>query len=32
MTVAAVPSSPHVEHDGDTLWFCSEHCRAAHDR
>ena len=28
MTVAAVPSSLHVEHDGETVYFCSEGCKA----
>jgi xanthine dehydrogenase accessory factor len=28
MTVAAVPSSPHVERDGETTYFCSEGCKA----
>lgn len=29
MTVAAVHSSPHVEIDGTTTWFCCEGCRTA---
>jgi xanthine dehydrogenase accessory factor len=29
MTVAAVSSSPHAEHDGRTVWFCGEGCRRA---
>ncbi|HEY4626818.1 MAG TPA: XdhC family protein [Blastococcus sp.] len=29
MTVAAVDSSPHVEGDGTTTWFCCEGCRTA---
>jgi YHS domain-containing protein len=28
MTVAAVASTPSVERDGDTVYFCSEGCRA----
>ncbi len=28
MTVAAVPGTVSVEHDGETVWFCSEGCRA----
>lgn len=30
MTVAPGPSTPHVEQDGDTVWFCSPHCRTAY--
>jgi xanthine dehydrogenase accessory factor len=29
MTVAAVPSSLHAEHEGRTVWFCGEGCRRA---
>jgi xanthine dehydrogenase accessory factor len=29
MTVAAVDTSPHVELDGTTTWFCCEGCRTA---
>ncbi len=29
MTVIAAPPTPHVEHDGRTVWFCSDHCKAA---
>jgi xanthine dehydrogenase accessory factor len=29
MSVAAVDSSPHVEGDGTTTWFCCEGCRTA---
>ncbi|MFD2093912.1 XdhC family protein [Blastococcus deserti] len=29
MTVAAVDSTPHVELDGTTTWFCCEGCRKA---
>jgi xanthine dehydrogenase accessory factor len=29
MTVAAVDTSPHVELDGTTTWFCCEGCRKA---
>jgi xanthine dehydrogenase accessory factor len=28
MTVAAVPGTPSVEHDGETIYFCCEGCRA----
>lgn len=27
MTVAAEPSTPHVEHEGTTVYFCCEGCR-----
>jgi xanthine dehydrogenase accessory factor len=27
MTVMAVSSTPHVEHDGDTVYFCCEGCK-----
>ena len=27
MTVAAVDSTPHAEHDGTTTWFCCPGCR-----
>jgi xanthine dehydrogenase accessory factor len=29
MSVATVPSSLHVEHDGRTVWFCGTGCRRA---
>ena len=28
MTVAAVPSTPSVEHDGETVYFCCDGCKA----
>jgi xanthine dehydrogenase accessory factor len=28
MTVAAVPSSPSVEHEGETVYFCCDGCKA----
>ncbi len=28
MTVAALPSTPSVQHDGETVYFCCEGCRA----
>ena len=28
MTVAAVESTPHLERDGETVYFCSEGCKA----
>ncbi len=27
MTVLAAPDTPHLEHDGDTVYFCCEGCR-----
>jgi YHS domain-containing protein len=27
MTVAAVPGTMSAEHDGETVYFCSEGCR-----
>jgi YHS domain-containing protein len=29
MTVAAVASTPSVQHDGETVYFCCEGCMAA---
>jgi xanthine dehydrogenase accessory factor len=29
MSVAAVPSSLHLDHDGDLHWFCGPGCRDA---
>jgi len=29
MTVAAVPSTPSLRHDGETIYFCCERCRSA---
>jgi xanthine dehydrogenase accessory factor len=28
MTVAAVASTPSVQHEGETVYFCSEGCKA----
>ena len=28
MTVAAVETTPHVVHDGETVYFCCEGCKA----
>jgi xanthine dehydrogenase accessory factor len=28
MTVMAEPSTPHVEHDGETVYFCCDGCKA----
>jgi xanthine dehydrogenase accessory factor len=30
MTVAAVPASPHIEHDGRVVWFCGPGCLRAY--
>jgi YHS domain-containing protein len=27
MTVVALPDTPHVEHDGETVYFCCEGCK-----
>jgi YHS domain-containing protein len=27
MSIHAGPDTPHVTHDGQTVYFCSEHCR-----
>ena len=27
MAIHASPDTPHVTHDGHTVYFCSEHCR-----
>ena len=32
MTVAAVASTPSVEHDGETVYFCCEGCKTKFDR
>jgi xanthine dehydrogenase accessory factor len=32
MAVAAVPGTPHVEHEGRTVYFCCDGCRAAFER
>ena len=29
MSIHAGPGTPHASHDGHTVYFCSEHCRAA---
>jgi xanthine dehydrogenase accessory factor len=29
MTVAAVDATPHIAHDGETVYFCCEGCKAA---
>ncbi len=28
MTVAAVDATPHVAHNGETVYFCCEGCKA----
>jgi xanthine dehydrogenase accessory factor len=32
MTVLAAPATPHVEHDGETVYFCCEGCRAKYQQ
>jgi xanthine dehydrogenase accessory factor len=32
MTVAALPSTPHVEHDGETVYFCCAACQDKYER
>ncbi len=27
MTVTMAPDTPHLEHDGETIWFCREACK-----
>jgi len=27
MTVTMAPTTPHLEHDGETTWFCREQCK-----
>ena len=29
MTVAALDSTPHVEHDGETVFFCCDGCKSS---
>jgi xanthine dehydrogenase accessory factor len=31
MTVAALPSTPHVEHDGETVYFCCTACKVKYE-
>jgi xanthine dehydrogenase accessory factor len=31
MTVAAVPGTPSVKHDGETIYFCCEGCKAKYE-
>jgi xanthine dehydrogenase accessory factor len=28
MTVTMEPSTPHLEHEGETIWFCREQCKS----
>ena len=32
MKVAAVPATPHLQLEGETVWFCGEGCRAGYER
>ncbi|MEK6252891.1 MAG: YHS domain-containing protein, partial [Actinomycetota bacterium] len=32
MTVAAVASTPSVQHDGETVYFCCEGCKAEFEK
>ncbi|HKE78111.1 MAG TPA: XdhC family protein [Solirubrobacteraceae bacterium] len=32
MAVAAAPGTPHIEHEGRTVYFCCDGCRAAFER
>ena len=32
MTVLAVPETPHVEHDGETVYFCCDGCKAKFEK
>jgi xanthine dehydrogenase accessory factor len=31
MTVTMAPDTPHLEHDGETIWFCREACRTEYE-
>jgi xanthine dehydrogenase accessory factor len=31
MTVTMAPDTPHLEHDGETLWFCREACKTEYE-
>jgi len=31
MTIPAEPATPHVEHDGETVYFCCEGCKAKYE-
>ncbi len=32
MTVLAAPDTPHVEHNGETVYFCCDGCKAKYER
>ena len=32
MTVLAIPETPHVEHDGETVYFCCDGCKAKFEK
>jgi xanthine dehydrogenase accessory factor len=32
MTVLAVPETPHVQHDGETVYFCCDGCKAKFEK
>ena len=32
MTVLAIPENPHVEHDGETVYFCCDGCKAKFEK
>jgi xanthine dehydrogenase accessory factor len=32
MKVATVAATPHLDLDGETVWFCGEGCRASYAR
>jgi YHS domain-containing protein len=32
MTVLAVPDTPHLEHDGETVYFCCDGCKAKFEK
>jgi xanthine dehydrogenase accessory factor len=31
MTVTMAPDTPHLEHDGETVWFCREACKTEYE-
>jgi len=31
MTVTMAPDTPHLEHDGETIWFCREACKTEYE-
>jgi xanthine dehydrogenase accessory factor len=32
MTVLAAPDTPHVEHDGETVYFCCDGCKSQFEK